>query len=330
MEDPSSTNDPQAPKFPSPSNMFQKLRTNLAIRSTWGEINGAMGDLGTYIPIVLAMTLAKDLNLGTTLIFTGVYNMVTGAVYGVPMPVQPMKAITAAGISSADFGIPEVMAAGICTGAILVLLGITGLMQLVYRLIPLSVNFSKSKAAGNRHWFGLDGLVLAIVCACFIVIINGAGEENEERQSNQELGDDIENQSSRLLCRVGSSHSRADESGRVLVWGHALLPWRRWPGEGQYKFGGRSGGCVAILGIAKLILGLVLGSSIVKVLDQFPVGVLGVLLLFAGTELAMAARDMNSKEETFVMMICLQRFLSLDLVQRSGFFVGLWFMCCLG
>ncbi|EXB60475.1 hypothetical protein L484_014929 [Morus notabilis] len=50
-----------------------------------------MGDLGTYIPRVLALTLAKELNLGTTLIFTGVYNIVAGAIYGVPMPVQPMR-----------------------------------------------------------------------------------------------------------------------------------------------------------------------------------------------------------------------------------------------
>ncbi|KAE8705909.1 Molybdate transporter 1 [Hibiscus syriacus] len=46
---------------------------------------------------------------------------------------------------------------------------------------------------------------------------------------------------------------------------------------GQYKFGGRSGGCVAILGAAKLILGI---------------------------ELAMTCRDMNSKEESFFMLIC--------------------------
>ncbi|CAK9186636.1 unnamed protein product, partial [Ilex paraguariensis] len=73
---------------------------------------------------------------------------------------------------------------------------------------------------------------------------------------------------------------------------------------GQYKFGGRSGGCVALLGAAKLVLGLVLGSSLVKVLSQFPVGVLGVLLLFAGIELAMCCRDMNSKDESFVMLLC--------------------------
>ncbi|KAJ6674071.1 hypothetical protein OIU85_013017 [Salix viminalis] len=73
---------------------------------------------------------------------------------------------------------------------------------------------------------------------------------------------------------------------------------------GQYKFGGRSGGCVALLGLAKLVLGMALGSSLVMVLNQFPVGVLGVLLLFAGIELAMASRDMNTKEDSFVMLLC--------------------------
>ncbi|KAL2559572.1 molybdate transporter 1 [Forsythia ovata] len=73
---------------------------------------------------------------------------------------------------------------------------------------------------------------------------------------------------------------------------------------GKYKFGGRNGVCVALFGVAKLVLGLVLGSSLVKILDQFPVGVLGVLLLFAGIELAMCSRDMNSKEESVVMLIC--------------------------
>ncbi|KAL2525662.1 Molybdate transporter 1 [Abeliophyllum distichum] len=73
---------------------------------------------------------------------------------------------------------------------------------------------------------------------------------------------------------------------------------------GQYKFGGRSGGCVALLGVAKLVLELVLDSSLVKILNQFPVGVLGVLLLFDRIELAMCSRDMKSKKESVVMLIC--------------------------
>lgn len=191
--------------------ILQTLKANLlSFHSPWSELNGAMGDLGTYIPIVLALTLARDLDLGTTLIFTGIYNAVTGFLYGVPMPVQPMKSIAAVAISSPGFGVPEVMAAGICTGAVLLVLGVTGLMWFVYNLVPLSVvrgiqlaqglsfaltavkyvrkvqDFSKSKSTGSRPWLGLDGLVLAIVCACFIVIVNGAGQENGEDQERRD------------------------------------------------------------------------------------------------------------------------------------------------
>lgn len=73
---------------------------------------------------------------------------------------------------------------------------------------------------------------------------------------------------------------------------------------GQYKFGGRSGACVAILGAAKAALGLAVGTSLVAILEKFPVGLLGVLLLFAGIELAMTARDMSGKEEFFVVLVC--------------------------
>ena len=391
------------------------MKTNLVFRSKWAELNGAMGDLGTFIPIVLALTLANDLNLGTTLIFTGVYNIVTGAIYGVPMPVQPMKAIAAAAISGSDFGVPEIMASGILTGGVLLVLGITGLMQLVYKIIPLSVvrgiqlaqglsfaltavkyirkiqDFSKSKAKGDRPWLGLDGLVLAIICACFIIVISGAGEEEQsgERETAGVLGDEEIRPRKRRVrkiifsipsafiiflfgvvfafirrpkvleeIRFGPSSfqvvkmsKRAWKEGFIKgtipqlplsvlnsVIGVCKLSSDLFPGRdfsatslsvtvglmnvigcwfgampschgagglaGQYKFGGRSGGCVALLGTAKLVLGLVLGTSLVKILDQFPVGILGVLLLFAGIELAMASRDMNSKEESFVMLIC--------------------------
>lgn len=73
---------------------------------------------------------------------------------------------------------------------------------------------------------------------------------------------------------------------------------------GQYRFGGRSGASVVFLGLGKLVLGLVFGNYFVRILSQFPIGILGVLLLFAGIELAMASRDMNTKEESFVMLVC--------------------------
>lgn len=73
---------------------------------------------------------------------------------------------------------------------------------------------------------------------------------------------------------------------------------------GQYRFGGRSGLSVVLLGMGKLAIGLAFGNSFVRILGQFPIGILGVLLLFAGIELAMASRDMKTKEESFVMLVC--------------------------
>eukprot|EP01018_Ginkgo_biloba_P015209 Gb_11118 [translate_table: standard] len=71
-----------------------------------------------------------------------------------------------------------------------------------------------------------------------------------------------------------------------------------------YRFGARSGAYVASLGTAKVCLELLLGTLLLKLLTQFPIGLLGVLLLFFGIELAMASRDMNLKQESFVMFMC--------------------------
>ncbi|GMP76244.1 hypothetical protein CsSME_00033006 [Camellia sinensis var. sinensis] len=73
---------------------------------------------------------------------------------------------------------------------------------------------------------------------------------------------------------------------------------------GQYRFSERSGASVVFLGIAKLVIGLVFGNSFGRILGQFPIGILGVLFLFTGIELAMASRDMNTNEESFVMLVC--------------------------
>ncbi|KAG6538049.1 hypothetical protein ZIOFF_003152 [Zingiber officinale] len=203
----------EAPSSRCLTGLLAKARANLHFQSIWAELNGAMGDLGTYIPIVLALALARDLDLGTTLIFTGAYNIITGAIYGVPMPVQPMKSIAAVAISNPSFGIPEIMAAGICTSSVVFFLGATRLMDVVYRLIPLPIvrgiqlsqglafaitavryvrnsqDLGKGKSLGQRPWFGLDGLVLVIVAAVFIVIVNGAGEgEEQEENLSAEIG----------------------------------------------------------------------------------------------------------------------------------------------
>lgn len=71
---------------------------------------------------------------------------------------------------------------------------------------------------------------------------------------------------------------------------------------GQYRFGARTGVAVVFLGSAKIVLSLLLGTSLVKLLALYPIGLLGVLLLFSGLELAMACRDQSSRTDAFVML----------------------------
>lgn len=84
---------------------------------TWQEISGACGDLGTFLPLTVALVHAVGLDLGTTLIWTGLYNIAVGLLFDVPLPVQPMKAICAIAIASPGvFDLHHVLAAGLVVG----------------------------------------------------------------------------------------------------------------------------------------------------------------------------------------------------------------------
>ena len=61
----------------------------------------------------------------------------------------------------------------------------------------------------------------------------------------------------------------------------------------QYRFGARTGGSVIMLGIAKIIVGLVFGVGLIGLLDAYPIAILAIMLIFAGVELAKAAKDLS-------------------------------------
>ncbi|WOH12264.1 hypothetical protein DCAR_0831766 [Daucus carota subsp. sativus] len=297
-----------------------KLKTSLIFWSKWTELNGAMGDLG---PIIMVLTFAKDLNLGKTLVFTSIFNIITGAIYGVLMPVQPMKSIAAVAVFTPEFGIPEIMAAEIYMAAILFLLGIIPLpvvrgvqlaQGLLFAMTAVDLNLV---GTGVRPWIGLDGIILALVCAffyyycycfssAFIIFLLGVILAFIR---GPEVVKDIAfcPSSLELICKLSSDIFPSKDvsviSVSISVGMMNLVEC--WFGAMPSCHGARGyGGCVALLGAAKLALGFLLSGSLVKILNQFPVGVLGVLLLFAGIELALCCRDMNTKEDSFVMLLC--------------------------
>ncbi|KAJ1910479.1 hypothetical protein H4219_006201 [Mycoemilia scoparia] len=102
------------------------------------EFSGALGDIGTLVPILITMSQKGQTSLGASLFFAGAYNILTGFYYGIPMCVQPMKSIASIAMAN-DFTPGEVAGAGIIMSAIVFGLGITRLIWLVSRFIPLPV-----------------------------------------------------------------------------------------------------------------------------------------------------------------------------------------------
>ncbi len=58
-----------------------------------------------------------------------------------------------------------------------------------------------------------------------------------------------------------------------------------WPIAAQVKFGARTGSAPVVLGLVKLVLGLLLGSSLAELFRAFPEPLLGSLLIFSGLRL---------------------------------------------
>jgi MFS superfamily sulfate permease-like transporter len=61
----------------------------------------------------------------------------------------------------------------------------------------------------------------------------------------------------------------------------------------QYRFGARSGASVIMLGLFKIIVGLIFGDSLVSLFRQYPSSILGIMVLAAGLELAKVGNSLN-------------------------------------
>jgi len=73
---------------------------------------------------------------------------------------------------------------------------------------------------------------------------------------------------------------------------------------GHIRFGARTGGALVILGGIVLLIGLFLSDSVALLFQIFPRPILGVILFFAGVELALVVQDIKLKKQNiFVLLI---------------------------
>ena len=89
----------------------------------------------------------------------------------------------------------------------------------------------------------------------------------------------------------------------------------------HYRFGARSAGSNLIIGAIFILLVLLLGEQILAALYLLPLSILGVLLVFAGSQLAMTILDMMSRKELFVILLMLGITIGSNLA--VGFIAGL-------
>ncbi|KAJ2723525.1 hypothetical protein GGI07_002563 [Coemansia sp. Benny D115] len=112
----------------------RRMRQHFTLR----EFSGALGDIGTLVPILISLTLQGSASLTSSLFFGGLWNILTGFFYGIPMCVQPMKSIAAIALTN-KFTPGELAGAGLGVSAIVFFLGVSRLLWLVTRFVPLPV-----------------------------------------------------------------------------------------------------------------------------------------------------------------------------------------------
>ncbi|KMQ73277.1 putative sulfate/molybdate transporter [Marinobacter subterrani] len=102
------------------------------------DASGALGDLGTLIPLGLGAIGLAGLAPIPVLVGFAVFYIATGLYYRLPVPVQPMKAVAAL-LLTTQLSSQSLVAGGVLIGAILLVLGLTGWINGAARLIPRSV-----------------------------------------------------------------------------------------------------------------------------------------------------------------------------------------------
>jgi hypothetical protein len=108
------------------------------IRFDRNELAGSFGDIGTDLPLIVAMIPAAGLDTASVFIMFGAMQILTGILYGLPMPMQPLKAMAVIIITQRLTG-DLLLGGGLAIGVTMLLLSVTGALTWLARVIPLSV-----------------------------------------------------------------------------------------------------------------------------------------------------------------------------------------------
>jgi SulP family sulfate permease len=382
------------------------------------EFAGSLGDLGTLLPIALAMILVNGLDPVGLFVSIGLFYVLAGLYYGVTVPVQPMKVIGAYAVAT-SMAPSQILASSLLLGILLLIIGLTGAITLVERYTPKPVirgvqlatgallmsggikfmlgesAFQELKGAAEPYLAlqalgpvplgiligaagGLVTLLLmdnrkipaglaTVLGGLLLGGLLGAGGELKgvglglhlpefmpfgfpgradftfalfalvlpqlpmtlgnavlayTDLSRQYFGEDSRKVSNRAVCV-----SMALANGLSFFLGGMPLCHGSGGLAAHYRFGARTAGSNLMIGGLFIVLPLILGGDIISVLHLLPLAILGVLLVFAGAQLALSVLDLTERSDLFVALLILGITLASNLA--AGFLAGIAAAYCL-
>ncbi|MCF8045274.1 MAG: putative sulfate/molybdate transporter [Desulfarculaceae bacterium] len=375
------------------------------------ELAGALGDLGTLLPIAIAMILINGISPLGVFFSIGLFYIVSGIYFGVTVPVQPMKVIGAYSIATAMTP-DQILASSFLMGIFLLIIGVTGAIDLIRKATPQPVIrgvqlstgallisggikfiIGTSKFQALQHAaepylsvqsVGPVSVTLVIGVAAGIVtlflldsrkfpagLIVVAGGVAAGLLLGARIGPDTAFGVHLPAILPFGFPANADFSFALfalvlpqlpMTIGNAVLAYTDLSGQyfdkrsekvtnrracismalanlasfcvggmplchgagglaAHYRFGARTAGSNLIIGTVFAVLALVLGEGIMNVIQLLPMSILGVLLVFAGSQLTLTIMDLESRKDYFVAVLILGITLASNLA--AGFITGM-------
>lgn len=133
---------------------YSKATESISNAFGWSEFSGAIGDLGTTLPLAFALVISNGLPAARIFLLWGIVYAITGWYYKVPVSVQPLKAMAVIAIT-AGFSAGMLSTAAVLYGVLFIALSGTGLIkwlqqwfsQAIVRGIQLGIGLLLAKKA---------------------------------------------------------------------------------------------------------------------------------------------------------------------------------------
>ena len=350
------------------------------------EFSGSLGDLGALLPIAIAMIVLNGLNATNVMVTVGLFYIIAGLYFKVPVPVQPMKVIGAYAIA-VGLTPTQVIASSLWMGLFVLFLGTTGLIHIIGKYTPKSTIRGVQLGVGiilmgkglgfmiepdpnlvvqfigpinTGIILGIIGMALTLLLlenrkipAAVLVVFGGIllglfiGKPLKLEdlkigfhiprffpygipswsdmiwvlpvlvlpQIPMTIGNailsntDVMHEYFGQRAHRASYRSIANSQGIAdiisFVWGGIPMCHGAGGLAAMYRFGARTAAANLMIGGIFVLLGLFFGQNALHILNLLPLSILGVLLVFAGAQLALMIRDLTERKDLFVALIML-------------------------